>query len=413
MVLRMKDFRHRDVWRCLRNRVQVDASFFIASRLRFKGRIAMLCIAVSFLVMIVAVAISAGFRSELRSSLSEISGDVLISAPDLNVMSETSPLDASSQAVSYVGQSSLVSEVVPVVWRAGIVKHEENMHGVVLKGIPSAGDAADTVALGVSIPRRLAQASGLKPGDRMLTYFIGERLKVRQFNVASVYDSMVETDGRHIVYASMADLQRLNGWEDDQASALEIHLKEEYADEESIRMANEEIGFTVNAYSSEDEETVIATSTVSRFPQLFGWLDLIDFNVLFILVLMTIVAGFNMISGLLIMLFEHISTIGLLKALGMTDRSISKVFLSSSAVLVAKGMLWGNALALLFCIIQQKTHILKLDPENYYVSFVPVNVDFGLILSADLISFAVIMLLLLIPCMFIARVDPAETVRVK
>lgn len=247
----------------------------------------------------------------------------------------------------------------------------------------------------------------------MLTYFIGERLKVRQFNVASVYDSMVETDGRHIVYASMADLQRLNGWEDDQASALEIHLKEEYADEESIRMANEEIGFTVNAYSSEDEETVIATSTVSRFPQLFGWLDLIDFNVLFILVLMTIVAGFNMISGLLIMLFEHISTIGLLKALGMTDRSISKVFLSSSAVLVAKGMLWGNALALLFCIIQQKTHILKLDPENYYVSFVPVNVDFGLILSADLISFAVIMLLLLIPCMFIARVDPAETVRVK
>ena len=316
---------------------------------------------------------------------------------------------------SYLPQVSAidaVKDVVPVIYRAGIVKHGDNMHGVLLKGLPE-GVQPDTVSLGVSIPSRLASESGLKVGDRMLTYFIGERLKVRQFNVASVYDSMVETDGRHIVYASMADLQRLNGWQDDQASALEIHLKEEYADEESIRMANEEIGFTVNAYSSEDEETVIATSTVSRFPQLFGWLDLIDFNVLFILVLMTIVAGFNMISGLLIMLFEHISTIGLLKALGMTDRSISKVFLSSSAVLVAKGMLWGNALALLFCIIQQKTHILKLDPENYYVSFVPVNVDFGLILSADLISFAVIMLLLLIPCMFIARVDPAETVRVK
>ena len=390
----------------------MDASLFISRKLRFKGKIAMVCIAVSFLVMIIAVSVSSGYRREIRSGLSAISGDVQITPPDMNILDEGHPIEADPSYLPQVSAIDAVKDVVPVIYRAGIVKHGDNMHGVLLKGLPE-GVQPDTVSLGVSIPSRLASESGLKVGDRMLTYFIGERLKVRQFNVASVYDSMVETDGRHIVYASMADLQRLNGWEDDQASALEIHLKEEYADEGSIRMANEEIGFTVNAYSSEDEETVIATSTVSRFPQLFGWLDLIDFNVLFILVLMTIVAGFNMISGLLIMLFEHISTIGLLKALGMTDRSISKVFLSSSAVLVAKGMLWGNALALLFCIIQQKTHILKLDPENYYVSFVPVNVDFGLILSADLISFAVIMLLLLIPCMFIARVDPAETVRVK
>lgn len=390
----------------------MDASLFISRKLRFKGKIAMVCIAVSFLVMIIAVSVSSGYRREIRSGLSAISGDVQITPPDMNILDEGHPIEADPSYLPQVSAIDAVKDVVPVIYRAGIVKHGDNMHGVLLKGLPE-GVQPDTVSLGVSIPSRLASESGLKVGDRMLTYFIGERLKVRQFNVASVYDSMVETDGRHIVYASMADLQRLNGWEDDQASALEIHLKEEYADEESIRMANEEIGFTVNAYSSENEETVIATSTVSRFPQLFGWLDLIDFNVLFILVLMTIVAGFNMISGLLIMLFEHISTIGLLKALGMTDRSISKVFLSSSAVLVAKGMLWGNALALLFCIIQQKTHILKLDPENYYVSFVPVNVDFGLILSADLISFAVIMLLLLIPCMFIARVDPAETVRVK
>lgn len=390
----------------------MDASLFISRKLRFKGKIAMVCIAVSFLVMIIAVSVSSGYRREIRSGLSAISGDVQITPPDMNILDEGHPIEADPSYLPQVSAIDAVKDVVPVIYRAGIVKHGDNMHGVLLKGLPE-GVQPDTVSLGVSIPSRLASESGLKEGDRMLTYFIGERLKVRQFNVASVYDSMVETDGRHIVYASMTDLQRLNGWEDDQASALEIHLKEEYADEESIRMANEEIGFTVNAYSSEDEETVIATSTVSRFPQLFGWLDLIDFNVLFILVLMTIVAGFNMISGLLIMLFEHISTIGLLKALGMTDRSISKVFLSSSAVLVAKGMLWGNALALLFCIIQQKTHILKLDPENYYVSFVPVNVDFGLILSADLISFAVIMLLLLIPCMFIARVDPAETVRVK
>ena len=128
---------------------------------------------------------------------------------------------------------------------------------------------------------------------------------------------------------------------------------------------------------------------------------------------MTIVAGFNMISGLLIMLFENISTIGLLKTLGMTDRAIAKVFLSSSAALAIKGIAIGNALAIIFCIIQSSTHLLKLDPVNYFVSYVPVHVNLGLVLTADIISFAAIMLLLLIPCLFISKVDPAETVRVR
>ena len=391
----------------------MDASLFIASRLRFKGRIAMICIAVSFLVMIVAVAISSGFRNELRSSLSALSGDVLISSPDLNVMSESSPLDASSQTVSYVAQSALVSDIIPVVWRAGIVRHGDEMHGIVVKGVPFFEETVDTVInLGVSIPRRMAQASGLKPGDRMLTYFVGETLKVRQFNVVDIYDASVSTDDRYVVYASMADMQRLNGWDAAQVSAIEIHLADEMDTEEEIEQAAQEIGTIVSLYGSDDED-IIATSSVSRYPQLFNWLALIDFNVGIILILMIIVAGFNMISGLLIMLFEHISTIGLLKSLGMTDRSIAKAFLSSSAVLVAKGMFVGNVLALLFCLIQDTTHFLKLNPENYYVPYVPVDIDLGAVLVADTVAFAAIMVLLLIPCMFISKVDPAQTVRVR
>ena len=156
---------------------------------------------------------------------------------------------------------------------------------------------------------------------------------------------------------------------------------------------------------------MVASSSVSKYSQLFDWLDLIDFNVLIILVLMTVVAGFNMISSLLILLFENISTIGLLKSLGMTDRAISKVFLSRAAVLVLKGMAIGNSLAFLFCIIQDRTHLLKLDPANYFVSFVPVDVNLPMILCADVISFAVIMLLLLIPTLFVSKVDPARTVK--
>lgn len=372
----------------------------------------MVCIAVSFLVMIIAVAISSGFRNELRSNLSEVSGDVLISPPDLNVMSEDNPISMDSQALAYVAGLESVSDVVPVVWRAGIVRHDENMHGVVLKGVPSFRDMSDTVALGVSIPRRLAQVSGLKPGDRMLTYFVGDDLKLRQFKVVGIYDSVVETDDNHIVYASLSDMQRLNGWTSDHASAVEIHLAKGLDSEYEIEEATQEVGSVLSLYKS-DDENIIATSSVSRYPQLFNWLTLIDFNVGIILILMIIVAGFNMISGLLIMLFEHISTIGLLKSLGMTDRSIAKVFLSSSSVVVLKGMIIGNALALLFCIIQGMTHLLKLDPENYYVSYVPVNVDLGTVLTADAVSFVAIMLLLLIPCLFISKVDPSQTVRVK
>lgn len=387
----------------------MDASLFIASRLRFKGKVAMICVAVSFLVMIVAVSIASGFRSELRSNISEISGDILLSSPDLNIMKETDPVDASDPCISYVASSDLVSEVVPVVWRAGIVKQGEGMHGVVLKGIPSG--VSDTVSLGVSIPRRLAHASGLDAGDRMLTYFIGEDMKVRQFNVVAVHDPLVEADDRHVVYASLSDMQRLNGWSSDQVSAVEVHLADGLEDEKDIVASTSEIGFMVSAYR--DAEDLVATSSVSRYPQLFSWMSLIDFNVGIILLLMIIVAGFNMISGLLILLFENISTIGLLKSLGMNDRSISKIFLTVSARLVGVGMAVGNVLALAFCVLQDATHALKLNPENYYVSFVPVDVDFGMVLMADAVSFVVIMLLLLIPCLFISKVDPAQTVRVR
>ena len=392
----------------------MDVSFFIAERLRFKGKIAVVSIAISFLVMIIAVSVSSGFRHEVRSGLSSLSGDIRLMPHDMNVLDENAPIERNPSYLSYIEQVEGVESINPTVYRAGIVKNGENIHGVLFKGVDGGvKEAPDSMTLAVSIPSRLAEISGLKEGDRMLAYFVGEKVKARQFNVAAVHQTIVQADDKLVVYADMADLQRINGWEEDQVSALEVLLEPGYKNEGRIQQAGDIIGTLTNVYSSDDEASVIAVSAVSNYPQLFDWLNLIDFNVLFILVLMTIVAGFNMISGLLIMLFENISTIGLLKSLGMTDRAISKVFLSSSAVLVLKGMAAGNALALLFCFVQGKTHLLRLNPENYFVSFVPVNPDLGMILCADIISFVVIMLLLLIPCIFISKVDPAETVRVK
>ena len=389
----------------------MDVSLYIGRRLRFKGKIVMTCVAVSFLIMIIAVSVSSGFRHEIREGISSIAGDVQLTRPDMNYMEEGSPIAASPSYLSLIEDLPCTEAVMPAVYRAGVVKDGEDIYGIVVKGRP--GRISDSLALAVAIPESFAKKAGISVGDRMLTYFVGEKMQVRQFNVAEIYESGVDPDGKFLVYADIEDIRRLNGWTADQASLLEVVLKPGYKTEKEMKESASQIGFIMNAYEQEDDDTLIATSAISKYPQLFGWLSLIDFNVFFILLLMTIVAGFNMISGLLIMLFENISTIGLLKSLGMTDMSISKVFLSSSAVLVLKGMALGNAIAILFCIIQGTTHLLRLNPENYFVSYVPVHLDLGLIAVADLAAMAMIMLLLLIPSLFISKVDPAQTVRVR
>ena len=384
-------------------------ALFISSRLAFRSRIVTVSIAISYLVMIIASSVSSGFREEIRSGLSDICGDIQLTSLRSDIMDETRPIDGKSAFLDSLAVTDGVDNVVPVVYRAGIIKGKEDIHGVIFKGVPS----SDSVSLGVSIPRRLAQLGNYEVGGKIRAYFIGERVKVRNFTVTSVYDPLIQADDKLVVYADISDMQRLNGWNEDQVSSMEVIMEPSWRNEASLSEAASVIGNLAYEHSDRNGGAVIAQSAMDRYPQLFDWLSLIDFNVLFILVLMVIVAGFNMISGLLILLFENVSTIGMFKAIGMRDRTIAQVFLASSASLVLKGMAAGNLIALLFCWIQRATHFLKLDPENYFVSFVPVRIDWPMVIGTDIISFIVIMLLLLLPCMFISKVDPAETVRVK
>ena len=392
----------------------MDASFFIGRRLRFKGRLTVISIAVSFLVMIVAVSVSAGFRHELRDGLSRMTGDIQLVRPDMNYLDEGHPVGTSLSYLPLIEGMKEVKQIIPVVCRAGIVKKDDDIYGVLVKGMPRGTSGvydavSDSVSLAVAVPSSFAEMTGCTTGDRLLTYFVGDRLKVRQFNVAHIYEDGVDVDGRHVIYADIDDMRRLNGWTSGQASMLEIGLNAEERNEPAMKQAAADIGFLINVHETEEDDALICVSSASRYPQVFDWLELIDFNVFFILLLMTVVAGFNMISGLLIMLFENISTIGLLKSVGMTDKAIAKVFLSTASVLLLKGMAIGNALGLLFCLIQGTTHLLKLNPENYFVSFVPVHVDMGMILMADAVAFAVILILMTVPSLFISKVDPAKT----
>ena len=386
----------------------MDYTGFIARRLHFRGKTASVSIAVSFFVMIIAVAISSGFRQEIRGSLSSFCGDIQLTSTRSDRLLEDDPISVNQTYLPAIESLKGVEKITPAVYRAGIVRNDGVIQGVIFKGIP---DADSLKGLGISIPSSLAGMLSLKEGDRLSAWFVGERLKARRFTVKEVYDGRVDVDGALPVFADLEDMQRLNGWDSTRVSALEVTLAREYRNSAALQDMTFTIGTHCLTAATDEDDTLMARSVADLYPQLFSWLDLIDFNVLFVLIIMTVVAGFNMISGLLILLFRNISTIGVLKSMGMTDRSIVKVFLKVSSRLVFKGMAIGNALALLFCLIQGATHLIKLNPENYFVAFVPVSVNLPMILLADAAAYIIIMLLLLLPSLFIASVDPAKTVR--
>lgn len=363
---------------------------------------AAIAIAVSFFVIIVAVAVSAGFRHAIRDGVAAMTGDVRISP---YVSSDGDPVPIPRHLPSEEALLALpgVQEVTPVVLRAGIVKNGDIVHGVVVKGI----SRADSTALSVSIPQRLAQITGLGVGDKLTVYFVGEKVRVRRFNITALHRDLLELDDNLMVYASLEDLQRLNGWSPEEVSCLDVKLSGGFRPEESAGR----IGHLLLNSGHEIEEGLYVASCEKTYPQVFDWLKLLDMNVLVILILMTVVAGFNMVSGLLIMLLRNIPAIGTLKTLGMTDRAIGGIFVRVGARAVLRGMLIGNALALVFCLLQGTLHLIPLDPANYFVSWVPVHVNPWWILGADAAAFLGILALLWLPTRVISSIDPAATVK--
>lgn len=371
---------------------------FIAGKLRFKGKMAVWAIAISFCIIIISVSVAAGFRREILGGLSDLGGDVQISATSLNLFDAQDPIPSDESYVREIESLSEVEGVSPVIYRYGILKGEQNIQGVLFKG----EQRSDTTRWGITVPGRLAKLMGLEAGDEIPAYFVGEKLQARKFRVTGICDALVDSPDRMVVNVNLRDMQNLARWNANEVSALEVKL--------SAR-GRENTDSELLAWEIEKLSGMMSLSLKARYQSLFDWLGIVDANVLAILVLMIIVAAFNMISGLLILLFRSISTIGVLKSLGMTGKQLNALFLRIGARTVATGMLAGNAAALLFCFVQDKTHLLKLDSSNYFVSFVPVGVDLPSILLADAVAFAAILLLLLIPLKFISKVDPAQTVR--
>ena len=357
----------------------------------------------SFLVIIIAVAVSGGFRAAIRDGVAQMTGDIRITPYTGGGTEPVSmPLHLPSEAA--IRAIPGLDQIQPAAVRAGIVKAGDIVHGVVVKGIPGRDST-----LTVSIPQRLSEITGLGVGEKMTVYFVGEQTRVRRFTITEVHRDILEMDDNLLVYAGLPDIQRLNGWAEDEVSCLDIRMKN--ASRKAAEEAAGQIGMLLHGSASDVERGLYVSASSQTYPQVFDWLDLLDFNVLVILILMTVVAGFNMVSGLLIMLLRNIPLIGTLKTMGMTDRAVGRLFLEVGARAVLKGMLAGNLLAFLFCLVQGTTHLIKLDPANYFVSWVPVHLSFWHILGADAAAFLGILLLLWIPTRMVAGIDPAQTVK--
>lgn len=266
----------------------------------------------------------------------------------------------------------------------------------------------------VLISKRLASKMGIRPGDMMTVYFIGDQVRARRLTVSGLYDIQLESLDEKLAIADIRQIRRLNGWDGHESSCLEISLGGDGSKVAGRHRQEvyDRIGEVIMERDITADAPVVVRTIDEIFPALFDWLALLDLNVLVVMVLMMAVAGFNMISGLLIILFERISMIGLLKSLGMRTWNICKVFIYRGGAIVLKGMIWGNAVAIVLLAVQKWLKPVTLNPENYFVNFVPVELNPLHIIAVDIAAFALMLLIMVIPSLFISRVSPDRTLKV-
>jgi lipoprotein-releasing system permease protein len=259
----------------------------------------------------------------------------------------------------------------------------------------------------VVLSKYLANLLNLKLGDSFFTYFIQDQVRARKFKIVGIYSTNIIEYDKLFILADMRQVQALNNWNADSFSGLEILITDFNRIDE---VGDTVYSATANRFSKEGK--AYSTQTIKQLnPQIFKWLDLLDMNVWVILILMLSVAGFNMISGLLILILERTNMIGILKSLGATDWSVRKIFLYHSFFLIGKGMLWGNIIGLSLCVIQYFTGILPLNPEAYYVATVPVTFNWLYIVLLNIGTLLASLLMMVGPSYLITKITPAKIIR--
>lgn len=386
-------------------------------------RITIASVALSVSVMIVAIAIITGFKREIKQKVVGFGSHIQITNYDSNQSLETTPIPTNLPVLHEIKKIRGIRHIQQFAIKGGIIKTETEIQGIVLKGVASDFDwsffrknliegetltLSDTVTSnGTIISKTLANLLRLKVGDTYDVFFVQEPPRYRRFTVCGIYDTkMVEFD-KMFVLCDIRHIRRLNGWNDTLATGFEL-LVDDIEQVDDLWVAVDDVaGFTFLP----DGSRLKVQSIFDRYPNIFDWLNLQDINAAVLIILMLLVAGINMISGLLIIILEKTHTIGLLKSMGATSRSVRKIFLLQSAIIMGRGLVIGTFAGLILCLIQKHFGLVKLNETFYFLSEVPINLVWWHIVLLNLIAFCVGVAMLVVPSMVISRISPEKTLK--
>lgn len=380
-------------------------------------------VAIGLAVMIVSVAVVIGFKEEVQGKVIGFGSDIRISNFNAARSYETYPVVATDSVMQLVKSLPEVKHAQRYSTKPAMVKTDDSFQGVVVKGvgqefdatflkhyliegcIPKFSDEKPTNEMLIS--QSLARKLQLKLNDKVFVYFIQDEIRARRLTVKGIYRTNLSEYDNLFILSDLAMVNRLNKWEHDQVSGIELQVNNyEHLEEVTAEVARH---FTnqVDQYGG----TYFVQNIEELQAQIFAWLDLLDLNVWVILILMLGVSGFTVISGLLIIILERTQMIGLLKSLGAQNHSIRKLFLWLSVFLIGRGMLLGNAIGLLLCGLQYYFHIVKLDPTTYYVDTVPVSLSLWWWLLLNVCTLFLSVAMLIGPSYLITKIQPATSMR--
>ena len=385
-------------------------------------RIAIIGIALGLAVMLLSIAVIVGFKREVRNQIIGFGSHIQIMSYNNYNSLNSEPITLTPQLDSLLQSTPNITDIQHIATQPGIIHTEKAFQGILLKGIDSTynWDFFSKNLIEGSIPHSsfltpnsslisssIARTMNLRVGDSFVVYIVTDGLRARKFTVAGIYQTTFADYDKLYILTDINQIQRLNHWADNQYSSLEI-LVNDYS---RLNQTSSDLFNKIITYSHNTNILYRVETIESLTPQIFDWLAMLDMNAVVIIILMLAVSGFCVISGLLILILERSATIGLLKSLGTNNWAIRRIFLTQSAYLISRGMLWGNIIGLLIVAIQYFTHIIPLDPTSYYVDHVPVYLSFSAWLLIN-IGLAIASILMLVgPSYFVTRISPAEAMR--
>ena len=386
-------------------------------------RLTTIGVALSLSVMLLSVTIILGFHRQIHEFAFSQTGHISLNGYGSNWKTSTTPVYVSPELLSFLRQEKGVSSVSPLIQQAGLLKTEGDFSGILLYGIDSTFRSryfTEQVKSGtlpsfseseynrppIVLPSHVARRMNYKVGDAVRIYFFGEKMRVRIFELQAIYEST----GLELSPAlcPISSLQRLNHWDENTYSRLIIMLQ----DPDAAYPTLEHLISTLQARPDLiGEENYGLNLGQELQPELFNWLAFLDTNVYALLSLMVLVGGFAMITGLIIIVLDKSKQIGILKALGATNRQLRQTFLQIAARLILRGIFWGNAIALVLSLAQRQFKIIKLNPANYFTDSVPIHFDLPLWVAINVGTLIVILLMVLVPASLVSRIHPAESMR--